>query len=63
MNIVREDACEVWVDGTIYQFKLKVEANGFEDMCHAIGKLHQALALYPPVAIIPTAPLDRSEEV
>jgi|GEM_PF-1550639 len=46
MNILREAEREVWVDGTIYQFKSKVEASGFEDMCRAIGKLHNALQLY-----------------
>jgi len=63
MNILREAEREVWVDGTIYQFKSKVEASGFEDMCRAIGKLHNALQLYPPAAILQTAPHDRSEEV
>jgi hypothetical protein len=63
MNILREAEREVWVDGTIYQFKSRAEASGFEDMCRAIGKLPQALQLYPPLAIVPTAPHDRSEEV
>lgn len=63
MNILREAEREVWVDGTIYQFKSKVEASGFEDMCRAIGKLHDAVKLYPPEKIIPTAPHDRTEEV